>query len=122
MRVIGASVLAFEALVVLLAIPVAVTLYDVDPWVAGLAGGLLALGCVITAGMLGRPAGFWVGWGLQVLVVASGFVVPAMFVLGGLFAALWGLGLRIGRKGEQARARLLAEGGPPPKPGADPST
>lgn len=120
MRIIGASVLVFEALVVLLAIPVAVTLYDVDPWVAGVGGGLLALGCLVTAGLLGRPGGFAVGWGLQVLVVASGLVVPAMYFLGGLFAVLWGLGLRVGRKGEDARARLVQEGGPPPGPDPDP--
>ena len=32
------------------------------------------------------------GWVLQVAAIALGFVVPMMFVLGGIFALLWGIG------------------------------
>lgn len=122
MRVIAASVLFFEAIVVALAIPVAITLTDTDPAVAGVGGGLLALACVATAGMLRRPWGYQLGWALQVLVVACGFVVPAMFVLGVLFALLWGVGLHIGRKGEAVHARLAAEAAAAEteRPAADP--
>jgi hypothetical protein len=109
MRAIAASVLFFEALVVALAIPVAITLQDVDPLVAGLGGALLALACLVVAGLLQRPYGYRLGWGLQGLVVATGFVVPTMFFLGGLFALLWGVGLRVGRKGEEVHARLAEE-------------
>lgn len=118
MRAIAASVLFFEALVVALAIPVAITLQDTDPLVAGLGGGLLALACLVVAGLLRRPYGYQLGWVLQGFVVASGFVVPAMFFLGGLFALLWAVGLRVGRKGEEVQARLAAEAeaAAPPEP------
>lgn len=109
MRVIAASVLFFEAIVVALAIPVAITLADADPVVAGVGGGLLALACLVTAGLLRRPWGYRLGWALQVLVIACGLVVPVMFVLGAVFALLWGVGLQVGRKGEAVHAQLAAE-------------
>ena len=109
MRAIAASVLVFEALVVALAIPVAITLSDTDPVAAIVGGGLVALACLVVAGMLRRPLGYQLGWGLQVVVVATGFVVPAMFFLGALFAVLWGVGLAVGRKGERIEAELRAQ-------------
>ena len=57
--------------------------------------------CVLVAGSLGRPWGYTAGWVVQALIVLSGFVVTAMFFVGGLFAALWWIGLVVGRRGEQ---------------------
>jgi hypothetical protein len=101
-------VLAFEAIVVLLAIPVAVTLGGVEPAVAISGGVGLALLCVLVAGSLGRPWGYQAGWVVQGLVLASGFVVTSMFLVGGIFAALWVIGLRVGRRGEELRAERWA--------------
>jgi hypothetical protein len=108
MRVIAASVLTFEGLIVLLAIPVAITLGGVEPAVA-ISGGLaLALLCLLVAGSLSRPWGYHAGWVVQGLVLASGFVVHAMFLVGGLFVALWVVGLRVGRRGEELHAERWA--------------
>lgn len=101
MRVIASSVLAFEAVVVLLAIPVAISLGGVDASTAAIVGGALMVLCVLVAGSLGRPWGYTAGWVVQALIVLSGFVVTAMFFVGGLFAALWWIGLVVGRRGEQ---------------------
>jgi hypothetical protein len=109
MRALAASVLFFEALVVALAIPVAITLSGTDPVVAGVGGAAIALACLVVAGMLRRPVGYRLGWVLQVVVVATGFVVPAMFFLGALFAVLWGVALAVGRKGERIEAQLRAQ-------------
>lgn len=109
MRVIAASILAFEALIVVLAVPVAVTLGDVDPMAAVLAGLALVVLCLAAAGSLGRPWGYRLGWLVQALLLASGFVVHAMFLVGGLFAILWVVGLRVGRRGEQLRAQRWGE-------------
>lgn len=109
MRAIAASVLVFEAVIVVLAIPVAIALGDVDGSTAGIVGGTLALLCVVTAGLLRYPWGYAVGWVLQGLLVASGFVVTAMFILGPLFALLWFVGLRVGRRGEEVRAERWAD-------------
>jgi hypothetical protein len=108
MRAIAASVLVFEALVVALAIPVAITLSGTDPALAGAGGAAIALACLVVAGMLRRPIGYQLGWGLQAVVIATGFVVPAMFFLGALFAVLWAVGLAVGRKGERIEAELRA--------------
>jgi hypothetical protein len=45
---------------------------------------------------------------VQGLVLASGLVVHAMFLVGGLFVALWVVGLRVGRRGEELHAQRWA--------------
>jgi len=107
-RVIAASVLVFEAIIVGLAIPVAIDLGDVDPAVAGIGGAALAVACLVTAGLLRFSLAYAVGWVLQAALILSGFVVTAMFILGVLFAILWAVGLRVGRRGEQLRAERWA--------------
>jgi hypothetical protein len=112
-RGIAASVLVFEGMVVFFATLVALDLSDVDDATLWWTGGTLAVACVLAAGLLGRPWGYLAGSALQVLVVAAGFLVPAMFVLGLVFAALWFLALHLGRK----VARVQAAQPPPDPPG-----
>jgi hypothetical protein len=109
MRVIAASILVFEALLVVLAIPVAITLGGVDPAVAITGGLALAVLCVVVAGLLSRPWGYRAGWVVQGLILLSGFVVHAMFLIGGLFVLLWVVGLRVGRRGEELHAERWAD-------------
>ncbi len=45
---------------------------------------------------------------LQVGAIAIGFLVPMMFVLGGIFALLWGMADFLGRKIERERAEAWA--------------
>jgi hypothetical protein len=53
--------------------------------------------------------GWYIGSVLQIAMVAYGAVVPMMYFMGALFAALWIAGFFIGRKGEAIRAALIAE-------------
>ncbi|MFL6287775.1 MAG: DUF4233 domain-containing protein [Actinomycetes bacterium] len=122
MRVIAASVLSFEAIIVVLAIPVAIALGDVDPALAAVVGGALAVLCVIVAAFLRQPWGYAAGWVVQALILVSGFVVTAMFLVGGLFVALWWIGLLVGRRGEQLHAERWGtsndpQGAPPESAG-----
>jgi hypothetical protein len=105
MNRIAATLLVLEAVVVMLAIPVAVVLGDIEPAVAIPAGLGIGLLCVVSAGLVrrGRP-GYVLGSVSQVAAIATGFVVPEMFFLGGLFALLWVVLLRIGPEVDQARA------------------
>jgi hypothetical protein len=105
MNRIAATLLVLEAVVVMLAIPVAVVVGDLEPAVAIPAGLGIALLCVASAGMVrrGRP-GYVLGSVSQVAAIATGFVVPVMFFLGGLFALLWVVLLRIGPEVDRARA------------------
>ena len=54
-----------------------------------LAGSLLAVLCLLDAGLLRRPWGVTVGWALQIATLASASVVPLMLLVGLLFGALW---------------------------------
>jgi hypothetical protein len=54
-----------------------------------LMGSLLALLCLLDAGLLRQPWGVTVGWVLQITTVACAVVVPLMLAVGLLFGALW---------------------------------
>ncbi|MER7174156.1 DUF4233 domain-containing protein [Streptomyces mesophilus] len=64
---------------------------------------------VLLCGMITRPGGVQLGWALQIALIASGFIVPAMFFLGVCFAALWGVSVHFGRKIDEAKARFAAQ-------------
>lgn len=98
MRRLASSVLVFEAIIVGLAVPVAVQVSGTDLLTAGIgAGALLTCTLVVTALLRYRWA-YVAGSALQVLLVASGVVVPAMYFLGAVFAALWVAALWLGSR------------------------
>ncbi len=89
-----------EAVVIGLAIPVAIVLEHANRGLAGGIGGGLAICAVLLGGVVGRPHmgwAVWAGTALQLLVIAAGVVVPAMYALGAIFAALWVTGLWLAR-------------------------
>ena len=88
-RILASSVLCFEAPCVFFGGLVAKDLTGLSTAQAVGGASLIAVLCLLTAGMLGRPWGYAVGSALQVVILATGFLVPAMFVVGGLFTALW---------------------------------
>jgi Protein of unknown function (DUF4233) len=101
MRRLCVTVLVFEAIVIGLAIPVAITIEHVAHRPAGIAGGVLAGVAVLLAAVVGRPGQGWAlaaGSVLQLAVIAAGVVVPAMFALGTIFAALWVIAIWLGRR------------------------
>ncbi len=98
MRTLCSAVLTFEAVVVLLAIVPAVTLTDAHHAALVWGGLAIAAGCVLSAALLRTRAGYVLGSAIQVAVVAAGFVLPAMFFLGALFAALWVAAILVARK------------------------
>jgi len=100
-RRLCATVLIMEAVVIGLAIPVAVTIAHTRPGPAGVAGGVLAGAAVLLAAVVGRPAQRWTlpaGSALQALVIATGVVVPVMYALGAIFAALWATAIWLGHR------------------------
>jgi len=104
MRMLGASVLIMEALVVGFAMLVAkdVSINSAIPATA--LGVAIAVLAVIAAARLRSRLGWALGWLVQLLVIAGGLVVPVMYFLGVLFAALFAAAVIVGRKGERARA------------------
>lgn len=49
----------------------------------------LAVLCLVTAGLMRTPIGLPLGWICQVLTLATGFIVPMMFIVGLVFLGLW---------------------------------
>jgi hypothetical protein len=103
MRVLGSTVLILEALVVLLAVPIAINVSNVNATYALVIGIALAGLLVLTVGVITKPIAVPIGWVLQVLVIASGIIVPTMFFIGGLFALLWFYAVRNGQRVDRAR-------------------
>lgn len=101
MRRLCATVLIMEAIVIGLAIPVAITIEHVSHVPAGVAGGVLAAAAIVLAAVVGRPGQRWAligGSVLQAAVIATGAVVPAMYGLGVVFAALWVTAIWLARR------------------------
>jgi hypothetical protein len=74
----------------------------VPAWLGITGGVVLALALIVLARYVTRPWAIPVGWGLQVLVVLTGLLAPAMFIVGGIFALLWGVAIRLGRQADAA--------------------
>lgn len=112
MKRLCGTVLIMEAVVVLLAIVPSIRLEHVHGGTAGAVGGAIAVVAILLSGLVGRPK---MGWALyagtvfQLLVIAAGVLVPAMYILGVIFAALWFTGIWLARKVErEQRARDAA--------------
>jgi hypothetical protein len=106
MRILGASVITMEAFVMGFALLLAM---DNHGALVVTIGGLIALLCILTAGLMKKRTGWIIGSFLQLGLIAYGVVVPLMYFLGALFAILWTIAFFLGRKGEAIRARLIAE-------------
>ncbi len=105
MRRLCAVVLTLQAVVTALSIPVAISVAHADGTRAGIVGGVLAVAGLIIAGLLRWRWAYVAGSVLQVLVIATGFVVTTMFFLGVIFAALWATAIWLGWRVEGASAR-----------------
>lgn len=105
MRRLGAGVLGTEAVVAGLMTPVAISVGGVAPGVAIAVGIGLAVLCVVVAGLLKRPWAYIAGTVLQVAAFATGFLVPTMFFLGAIFAALWITVIFVARRVEGVTSR-----------------
>jgi hypothetical protein len=106
LRRLLSSVLVFEAIILVLAIPVAIKIENLHHNVAFGVGGGLALIAFLLAGFIGR--GRWVlvvGAVLQFAIIAAGVEIPALYVLGIVFCALWFGGIYLADKLEQPQPR-----------------
>jgi hypothetical protein len=105
MRRLLATVLGLEAIVILLAIPVALTIEHDSASLGATLPGALALAAVLLAAVAGRPGQGWsliAGTVLQLGVIAVGVIVPAMYALGAIFLGLWLTGMWLGYHHEGA--------------------
>jgi hypothetical protein len=107
-RTLAAATVSLEAFVVFFAGLVAKDLSSLSTGAALAVFGGLAVACLLTAGLLRRPWGYTFGWVVQAAVIASGVLVPLMFLLGGIFAVLWYVALQQGARIEREQAEYAA--------------
>ena len=79
-------------------------------WVALAAGGVIIVGLIATIGLLRFRWAYVLGWVLQVLILASGFLNPAMFVVGVLFGGMWWYCMVAGSRIDRQRAAAATPG------------
>lgn len=101
MRVLGSTMLSLQAIVLLLALPVAITVNGADPALATWLFVSTAIACFIAVGVVTKPAGQWLGWIVQAATIGLGFLVPWLFALAAIFVALWWASVHFAAKIEQ---------------------
>ena len=109
MRTLCASTLIGEVFLIGFAGLVAMKEPDLSMSTVWTVSGIAMLLCVLLCGVITRPGGVQLGWALQIALIASGFIIPTMFFMGAMFAALWWASVHYGRKIDEAKARFAAQ-------------
>ncbi|GII99357.1 uncharacterized protein DUF4233 [Sediminihabitans luteus] len=71
-------------------------------------GGALVVVLMVLSRMVGSPGGYVAGSVAQVPVLATGVVLPLMYLVGAIFVALWIASLVLGRRIDRERAEYDA--------------
>lgn len=111
MRMLASAVLIMEVFIMGFAMLLA---KDNHGSLAIIAGAVIALLMLLTPGLLKKRAGWIVGSLLQLAMIGYAVVVPSMAIVGLIFGGLWIAAIVVGRKGEAARAALMASETPNP--------
>ena len=111
MRMLASAVLIMEVFIMGFAMLLA---KDNQEPAAIIAGAVIALLMLLTPGLLKKRIGWILGSLLQLLMIGYAVVVPSMAMVGLLFGGLWIAAIVVGRKGEAARAALMASQTPNP--------
>lgn len=86
-------VLGFEAIVVFL---VGLTIFGlkalpsgIEQWWGIVGGAVVAVACVVIAGMITKPWAIAAGWIVQIVVALSAIAVPAVLLVVLIFGGMW---------------------------------
>ena len=113
MRVLGSAVLAMEVLIMGFAMLLAKDTQEPSTIFYGFAVIFLMIYAIR---LLKKRTGWILGSILQFAMAAYCTVVPSMAIINLIFMGLWVAAIIVGRKGEAARAALLAKGRPGENP------
>jgi hypothetical protein len=91
-------------------VALAVFRFGVLPPVAAFVGGAVVIVLLLAVGrMLRHRVGMWLGWALQLGLIATGFLLPLMFFIGAGFVAIWVYCFVTGVRLDRRNAALRAE-------------
>ncbi len=109
---LGSVVLGFESVVVFLGGLVIFGLRvlpdGVADWWGVVAGSVLAVLMILTAGLLRHRWGIAVGWVLQVVLALGAIVLPALIVVALIFGGMWAYATIKGAALDRRNAQLAA--------------
>ncbi|GAB3527531.1 DUF4233 domain-containing protein [Arthrobacter monumenti] len=107
----ASTVLSLEAFVVFFATLVAfgIGARGIPQPVLLITGIVLSAVLVAACAFLTKRFGYPAGWVLQVLIIATGFVVPMMFLVGALFTLTWWYGVKTGARLDRENVQRDAE-------------
>ena len=101
--------LLLEAVLVFFVVMVAYGLKVLPPG-AVFGGGALLVALLLVAGRLaGRAMGVSLGWVLQAALIAIGILLPLMYFIGAIFAAIWIYCFITGRRLDRQKATYLRD-------------
>ncbi|NYI68916.1 hypothetical protein BJY26_003222 [Spelaeicoccus albus] len=103
-RMFAAATLTFEIFVVFFGALVAFGLKLASVADIAIGGGAVVLLAIIAAALLRSRVGYVLGHLVQLCLIAAGFVVPMMFLVGALFAAAWVFGIVSGARVDREKA------------------
>ncbi|MGK9147275.1 DUF4233 domain-containing protein [Plantibacter flavus] len=103
-QTLGSIILGFEMIVMFLGALVIFGLKALPAPVALIGGAVLCLIIAATIPLLRFRWGYWLGWAVQAAIVATGLLVPMMFLVGGMAAAVWTYAMVQGEKIERQQA------------------
>ena len=109
MRVLGSAVLAMEFFVMGFAMLIAKDQHETSTIIYG---AVFMVATIFTIRFLKKRAGWILGSLLQAMMMGYSVVVPSMAFVNVIFVGLWIAAYVVGKKGEAARAALLAKGRP----------
>ncbi|MBN9158191.1 DUF4233 domain-containing protein [Microbacterium sp.] len=122
---LGSIILAFEAIVVGLA---GLTIFglkalgpDIEPWWGIVGGAVVGVAMLVAAGLMGSRSGIVMGWILQVIVLLSAILVPAILLVVIVFGGMWAYAMIVGGRADRA-ARAAGSATRPADPAAHSST
>ncbi len=107
-RSMCAGILGLEAMALVPFTPVLLSLTDIGTGAAVAIGLGLIVACLVAAGTMRTAVGGVLGWLVQLVTIALGGVVGAMFGLGAVFLALYAGSWFLGAKVDRERAEREA--------------
>ncbi len=101
--------LLLEAVLVFFVVMVAYGLKVLPPGAVFGGGALLVVLLLVAGRLAGRSAGVWLGWVLQAALITIGILLPLMYFIGAIFAAIWIYCFITGRRLDRQKAAYLRD-------------